>query len=154
MQSASRSVVTNLRPYNSGFRTRRDTENAVWEYGFDPSKLGHESYTIREGQEIPAYLPSTLKPGDLVVKADANLPINLSATNQPNFLRVRQFGDTTYYMFAPLEKEESVQFVATRSGLRIEVGRPVNIEIRQQGNSLVIVAVNPETGDEVERYVM
>ena len=147
-------VASLATPYNSGFRTRRENTDAVWNYGFDPSKLGYEAYTIREGMEIPAYLPSTLKPGDLVVKADARQPINQDATNQPNFLRVRQFGDVTYYMFSPLAKEESVQFSATRSGLRIEVGRPVNIEIRQQGNSLVIVAVNPETGDEVERYVM
>ena len=122
-------------------------------YGFSPTQFGHYYFIVRGGENYD-WLPTNLKEGDLVVRHPSTQTVNKDATSQPNFMRLRQHERYTYYMFSPLAQSETVRFVPLDQSLRIEVGRPVTLEIRTHNGNLVLVVVNPGTGDEVEQYEM
>jgi hypothetical protein len=140
---------------DNGLRSRRfrNDGSMVGTYGFDPYNFGLDFFIMRDGIHKEG-LPSSIKDGDLVVVQPANKPIKRSAMQQPNFLRARTYGDTTYYVFEPLEQNQSIHFAEGRDKLQIVVGRPTILEIRNEEGTLVITASNPETGDIVERYML
>lgn len=140
---------------NNGLRSRRfrNDGSMVGTYGFDPYNFGLDFFIMRDGIQKEG-LPQSVKDGDLVVVQPANKPVNQFAMQQPNFLRARTYGDTTYYVFGPLEESQSIHFAEGQNSLRIEVGRPTILEIRNEEGTLVITASNPETGDIVERYLL